>query len=152
MARSDHREVPTVKCRNGLLVESFGCRDDRSIDCPKWEVPVSVDEFGDSKPICGGDGLDCQITAGQVAEEPHFGIGTESAADEVDDYCASKFCVSNDKIVATWRCLDATRTMSVTDNLRTAGFAWVHVPPSTQRRSPAIPISDQQTPLRPGGT
>ena len=66
--------MPAIECRDGLLVEPFGCCDHRSIDGAEWQVAVMMDKFGDPKPVCGGHGLDAEVAAGEIAEEPDLGI------------------------------------------------------------------------------
>lgn len=80
-----NREVSTVECRDRLLVESFGCGDDRSIDRSQWQIAVLVHKLGDSEPVGCGDGFDSDIATREVAEEPDLSVGTKSRRDQVDN-------------------------------------------------------------------
>ena len=59
-----------------------GC-DDGGVDRAEREIAVGRNEFGDSEPVRGSDGLWDEIPCGKVTDEAHLGIGSDARAQQV---------------------------------------------------------------------
>jgi hypothetical protein len=78
-------EVAVVHSREVGDVEALGGGDDRRVDGPEREIPIRRDEFGDSQPVTGRNGLDRERPGGEIAEEADLGFGAQARPQEVSD-------------------------------------------------------------------
>ncbi len=76
--------MPSVECRDHREPKAFSRRHDRTIDRSQREVAILVHQFGDAEPVTCHHRLNAELASGEVTEESHFGICTESGPDEVD--------------------------------------------------------------------
>ena len=85
MRWSHDREMPSVECCDCGGAQALGGRDDRRVDRAQRKVAVGRDQFGDSKPVGRFDLLRHEFARGQVTEEAHLGLRSESRPQEVGD-------------------------------------------------------------------
>jgi hypothetical protein len=79
-------EVALFECRDVVGAESFASSDHGCVDGAEREIAVVRHAVGDAHPIGGCDWFHDEVACGQIPEEPHLWIHTESCAQEVDDF------------------------------------------------------------------
>ncbi len=85
VTRSYDAEMAAVERGDlGEAVAFRGC-DDGGVDGPERQVVVRRYEFGDPEWVGGVDGLDGEVSAGEVAEEAHLGLPVQTSCDQVGD-------------------------------------------------------------------
>ena len=80
------REVPSVECCDSAGAQALGRRDDRRVDGAQRKVAIGRDQFGDSKPVGRFDLLGHKFARGQVTEEAHLCLYSDSRPQEVGDF------------------------------------------------------------------
>lgn len=82
---SYRREVTPVEGGDAGDSESLGCGDDRCVHRSERKIAVLEYQFGHPDPIACYNRFDGELTRRQITEEPHFGLGTQPTADQVED-------------------------------------------------------------------
>jgi len=81
MRRPDGREMPSVKRDDRIGVESRCKRDDTCVDSAERKIRVSVDKFGDDRPVVVHRRFDVEVF--EAAEERRFGARSQPSANEI---------------------------------------------------------------------
>lgn len=87
MRGTDDAEVAAVQRRNLVFVESFSRNDDRRIHGAERKIAVGAHQFGDSKPVLGGDGVSEEASGRDVTEETDLRLGSKPGPEEVHHFC-----------------------------------------------------------------
>jgi hypothetical protein len=83
-------EMAVVHGRDVGDIETLGGDNDRRVNGSEREIPIGRDEFGDSQPVAGRNGLDRERPGGEIAEEADLGFRAEARPQEVGDLCHDK--------------------------------------------------------------
>jgi hypothetical protein len=76
-------EVAAIDCRELCDVESFGGRDDGSVNGAERKVVVLRHEPGDSYQVAGVNWLEREVASRNVTQEPDFGLPSQASRDQV---------------------------------------------------------------------
>lgn len=78
MSRTNDVEVSPVQRRDLVHVESFRGSYDRCIHAAEPKIAVHADEFGNPKPVLGGDRVRDEAPRREVAEKANLRLNSES--------------------------------------------------------------------------
>ena len=72
-------EVASIEGGHVTDRQPFSGGDHGAIDRSQWQISVGLDQFGNAQPIFGCDVFGDQVASGEVPQEPHFSVVTESS-------------------------------------------------------------------------
>lgn len=144
------REVPSVKRCDSAGAQALGGRDDGCVDRAQRKVAIGRDQFGDAKPVGRLDLLRHEFARGQVPNEAHLCLHSDSRLQEVRDLRDDKHR-DQDRSGVGLEKAPATTVLSV---VRVVGrVEWAGVgdqwPASSDRSISSIRCETSLLPLRP---
>lgn len=87
MTGSDDTEVAVIQGCDRFDLQPLGGGDDRRINRSEGEITVLGDEFGDTQPVPGRDGVRCEGAGCKVSQEPNLRFGTKPGLQKIRDFC-----------------------------------------------------------------